>query len=695
MVVFLADLQNSYYRYLRNSVPLGMGFVAAYLQKEFGKEIEIHQFRKFEEICEALKTTTPHIAAFGSYSWNTLLTRKTAAYLRSRFPDLVIVVGGPDVSHLVDLTARDLRANPHIDFCIPEEGEEPMRNLVEAYLGNPRRSALREIGVSGCLSLDERLASYAGRGGQLAAGQPLMLAPSPDLAGLTGTVGSRITDINVIPSPYLSGLMDRFLDDPDYLPIIQTARGCPYQCTFCVSGKDTWNKVKAFELDRVKAEIDYVAARAANPYMRFADENFGILRRDVEIAEYLVETRRQVGFPTAVSIYTDKHPTDRVKQINLILKDLLPFNISFQTLTDDVLKNIKRINLKDQVIRGTVQFARENDLMLVTELIFALPGETKESFLESIDRLMDYRFESVAINQLRILKGSEMDEPADRAKHEVRTMFAVSENGYTQHSELENIEIDEWVVANRTLSEDEYFQMNRFIFLFYFAHYRGYLKELLFFFESHDIRASAVLMHVLAHPDRCPLLFERAEKFQSALKRLLRETPEQAVEAVRGTARDPESIAGMSALSDNLIIELLMHDKLGQAFDEVAAVGRTLLEKRCGGLPDGFEEQIDVLRVLITEAFIPLHRRVPEEIVIETPFDMLKWAASNYDRPPSAYRADKPFQVGLRIRNIRNYDDLWRNDKETDSDKYRKNFAAINSSNRRRILVKPAVAVQA
>ena len=50
MIVFLADLQNSYYRYLRNSVPIGMGYVYAYIDKIFGDDIEVHQFRKFEDM---------------------------------------------------------------------------------------------------------------------------------------------------------------------------------------------------------------------------------------------------------------------------------------------------------------------------------------------------------------------------------------------------------------------------------------------------------------------------------------------------------------------------------------------------------------------------------------------------------------------------------------------------------------------
>ena len=67
MIIYLADLQNSYFRYVRNSVPIGMGYVASYLKKRFDNDVEIRLFRRFEEIYEAAKTERPDVAAFGSY----------------------------------------------------------------------------------------------------------------------------------------------------------------------------------------------------------------------------------------------------------------------------------------------------------------------------------------------------------------------------------------------------------------------------------------------------------------------------------------------------------------------------------------------------------------------------------------------------------------------------------------------------
>ncbi|MRG71036.1 hypothetical protein GH722_04590 [Alphaproteobacteria bacterium HT1-32] len=661
MRIFLADLQNSYYRYIRNSVPIGMGFVAAYLKHRFGDAITIHQFRKFEEMHEAMQDYRPDMVAFGSYSWNTQLTLKTASYVRRIFPDALIAVGGPDVSQNLHITNKEILSNRQVDFYMPNEGEGPTANIIEAFLSLGDAKKVRGSVVEGCISVD------------------------PDFSQPVGSVITRFEDdINNIPSPYLGGMMDYFLDDIDYLPIIQTARGCPYRCTFCVSGKDTWSKVKAFDMDRVRDEIDYIEKRAKNRYMRFADENFGILHRDVEIAEYLMDTRQRTGFPHSVSIYTDKHPTERVKHISNMLRDMMPFNISYQSATHDVLQNIKRINLKDGVVSSAIGYARENDLTLVSELIFALPGESLDSYLSSIDKLLDFRFESIAMNQLRVLKGSEMDDPADRAKYGVRTMFSMSENGYTQHPDMENIEIDEWVIENNTMTEEEYFLGNRLIALFDFAHFRSYLKELLFLFECHGVRSTEILLDIAKTEDKAPILHKMSVEFETGMREFLHDTPEEVVEYVRRKMAADEPLMGIYVLEDKLIIGLFENGHFEACVDEAIATGLEILRERNGGeVPADFLAELAVVRQIVLDSFIPADTPVDETLLIESPFDIMAWIAGNYADKLTDLKLEKPVDFALNIRGIDAYRALWNRD-ESVNDKYQRAFAVVTSANRRR-----------
>ena len=104
---------------------------------------------------QSLEDTPPDIIAFGSYTWNTQLSYRTASYLRQRFPEMVITMGGPNVSP--NVLSTELMANQHryIDFFMPNEAEAPMRNLVAQVLEGGRSAAL-ESGVDGCLSINPK-----------------------------------------------------------------------------------------------------------------------------------------------------------------------------------------------------------------------------------------------------------------------------------------------------------------------------------------------------------------------------------------------------------------------------------------------------------------------------------------------------------------------------------------------------------
>ena len=69
----------------------------------------------------------------------------------------------------------------------------------------------------------------------------------------------RITDVDSIPSPYLTGLFDSFAAGPGRAAMIETNRGCPYGCTFCDWGSATLSRVRKFDLQRVFDELEWAA----------------------------------------------------------------------------------------------------------------------------------------------------------------------------------------------------------------------------------------------------------------------------------------------------------------------------------------------------------------------------------------------------------------------------------------------------
>ena len=93
-----------------------------------------------------------------------------------------------------------------------------------------------------------------------------------------------------IPSPYLTGLLDKFFDGR-LSPLMQTNRGCPFQCTFCVDGNDEKQKINQFNMERVISEINYIGKHNHNKtnLMMIADVNFGMMPRDRKICNQLAK----------------------------------------------------------------------------------------------------------------------------------------------------------------------------------------------------------------------------------------------------------------------------------------------------------------------------------------------------------------------------------------------------------------------
>jgi radical SAM superfamily enzyme YgiQ (UPF0313 family) len=663
MKIFLADLQNSHYRLVRNSVPIGMGYVASHLDKEFGNKIKLLMFRKFEELYDELNKTEPDLIALASFSWNTNLTDQVITYLRERVPNVTIVVAGPNVSAVRNRALRFFNENKNINYLIPNEAEQPLANIINLMIQKDNVRPFNGIDVQGCFYMNTSTGEIEG-----------------------SSMDRYLGNINDIPSPYLNGMMDRFLSDENYLPIIQTARGCPYRCTFCVSGKESWNKIRQFDIERVYSEIDYIQKKSKTPFLRLADENFGVLNRDVEIAEYIVKKNNETGFPTGMSIYTDKNPTDRVKKINLLLKDYLPFCISFQSATPEVLKNIKRINLRESNIQNAIDFTEKHNLKLVSELIFGLPGETVESFNKSIDRLVGYGFESIILIQLYILRGSEMDLIPHRDSFKVGTRYAMSENGYTNHPEITNIELDEWVVSTSTIPEKDWFNFNRNIFLFDFLHGYGFGRELIFFFHNYGIRPSELLMTTLSN-DSDTTINKYANLFRDTIKSSLFETREEATHnALKGVKENPNRMTGVLVLEEDVMIDILVNDDYIQIIEEIAEVGRKIYFEKFhldSNKRELFEDALTAILDFIPECTINLNDKSKEEVSYISNYNIKQWVEDKYKKPLDNYKTNVSHVFRLKISSLDHYQRLWTRDLDIRS-KYRKQFAIMNSRTMRR-----------
>ena len=336
----------------------------------------------------------PYLVAFSNYVWNWEYHKALARAVKERWPGCLVLFGGHQV---LNDSSRQLDELPYVDFLIHKAGEIPFAQLLLALL---QGNALDKVP-----SLSYRDAH----------GNALR---TKDLAPREGCD---------FPSPYLTGLFDHLFEEyPDLLfsTTIETNRGCPYTCAYCDWGA-TKSALQLAPMERVKAEIDW-AARHRIEFVVSADGNFGILERDEEVADFLVESNRRTGYPKKFNVSYAKNSNETVFRINRKLNAQGLSNgatLAFQSLSPVALENIGRKNLKFERFQELVALYNKAGVPMYSDLILGLPGETLESFARGVGTLLAAGMHgSLEAFPCEVLPNATLADPAYQKKHGVKTI---------------------------------------------------------------------------------------------------------------------------------------------------------------------------------------------------------------------------------------------------------------------------------
>jgi len=252
--------------------------------------------------------------------------------------------------------------------------------------------------------------------------------------------------------------------------IIETNRGCPFPCSFCYWGQGGLSRKYRFHgVDRVKLEIEW-AAKNKIKYLFNADSNFGMHKRDEEIAQILIDTKVKYGFPEKFRTCFGKNSDERIFQIASKLHDAdmeKGITLAIQSNTPQVLKNIQRQNIKMEAYRSLQTKFNEKNVPVYTELILGLPGETVETWKQGIETLLQAGLKNQLFVYLcQVFPNTEMSEVEYQRKFGIKTLpielneihGAIHESGNTK--EYEHI-----IVTTDAMTLEDWKQMVLFSWL--------------------------------------------------------------------------------------------------------------------------------------------------------------------------------------------------------------------------------------
>ena len=228
----------------------------------------------------------------------------------------------------------------------------------------------------------------------------------------------RIADLSIVPSPFLEGVFSPLMEslpDTAWRTVWETNRGCPFKCTFCDWGSAIAAKVNRFELDRIYAEAEWIAANGIDyrlhrrrelrdPPARRRDR--GGDRRGREAARIPEAGPRPADEERDRACLPDDEDDRRRGGL------ATEMNISIQTTTPEVLEAIKRQNISLETYAELQRRFVHDGIPTFVDMIVGLPAETPQSFKESVSSVVEGgQHHRVQFHNLSILPNAEMGDP--------------------------------------------------------------------------------------------------------------------------------------------------------------------------------------------------------------------------------------------------------------------------------------------
>lgn len=333
-------------------------------------EFDINQ--RVLDIAEILLAQNPQIIGLGVYIWNVAPATELVATLKRLRPEVIVILGGPEVSYETE-QQEIVRLADHV---ITGEADLKFAEVCGQLL--ERRSPTR---LDDCEPADLKRA-----GSEIGAPPKIIPAPLPEFSQLA--------------LPY--DLYDE-ADVAHRVIYVEASRGCPFTCEFCLSSLEI--PVRAAALEAFLGEMQKLLARGVRQF-KFVDRTFNLnLATSKAILEFFL-ARHQPGNFYHFEMIPDRLPAELREIIARFPPGTLQFEVGVQTFNEAVCGLIsRRQNLTR--LEENFRFLRDaTGVHIHADLIVGLPGETLESFAAGFDRLIALRPQEIQVGILKRLRGT-------------------------------------------------------------------------------------------------------------------------------------------------------------------------------------------------------------------------------------------------------------------------------------------------
>jgi radical SAM superfamily enzyme YgiQ (UPF0313 family) len=296
----------------------------------------------------------PAILAIGVYIWNRAVISLILPLLRKHLPQTSIILGGPEISYD---TASALAQQA--DHVICGEAEVALPQIcADIFSGKPVA--------------------------------PVIHAPLPDL-GMIELPTHEYTD---------KDLAQRNI-------YIETSRGCPCKCRFCLSSLTCG--VRYYPLPSVFACIEHLLARGAKRF-RFVDRSFNLAgERSGQILEFFLQ-KQIPGLFLHLEIVPEFLPPALRDIIKRFPPRVLHIETGIQSLSTAVLQRVHRPAHPEAALEGIHWLSHTARATVHADLIAGLPGETLAMFMDGFEALYQAGPAEIQLGILKHLPGTDLNQ---------------------------------------------------------------------------------------------------------------------------------------------------------------------------------------------------------------------------------------------------------------------------------------------
>lgn len=340
--------------------------------KVFQEQIEIGEYtinNRVDYILEQIYKAKPDVLCFSCYIWNIGYVEDLITEYHKLCPEVPIWVGGPEVSYEVETF---LEEHPQVTGVMIGEGERTFQQLCEYYVN--QNGTLKEL--NGIAYKDS------------VSGEVIFTQPQEPM---------NMSDI-----PFCYDHIENFENRIIYY---ESSRGCPFNCSYCLSSID--KKLRFRDTELVKKELAFFIEKKV-PQVKFVDRTFNCKHdHAMEIWRFVKEHDNGItNFHFEIS--ADLLNEEELALIHDMRPGLIQLEIGVQSTNEPTIREIHR-TMKLELLKDIVRKIQSGgNIHEHLDLIAGLPYEDYTAFAKSFDEIYELKPNQLQLGFLKVLKGSYM-----------------------------------------------------------------------------------------------------------------------------------------------------------------------------------------------------------------------------------------------------------------------------------------------